>query len=255
MRHRIRKAKLGRTTEHRTSLLANLVSNLIKHRRIRTTLAKAKAARVVADKMVTLSKKGLAADEPKDGLHYRRLIASRLRCQPRHHFPKVKGRSGADQRKYWRENEDVVRILMEDITPGFEDRQGGYTRVIKLGRRRGDAAEMAYLEWVADGDKPERESKSSKKKSKPKAEEPKAEEETSEAAEAEEVTEEATAEETEEATAEETEEATAEAEEAATEEEESSEETEESDSEEPAAEEEPKAEAGEESDTDEKSDK
>ena len=250
MRHRIRKAKLGRTTEHRTSLLANLVSNLIKHRRIRTTLAKAKAARVVADKMVTLSKKGLAADEPKDGLHYRRLIASRLRCQPRHHFPKVKGRSGADQRKYWRENEDVVRILMEDITPGFEDRQGGYTRVIKLGRRRGDAAEMAYLEWVADGDKPERESKSSKKKSKPKAEEPKAEEETAEATETEEVTGEATAEETEEATAE--------AEEAAAEEEESSEETEESDSEEPAveaAEEEPKAEAGEESDTDEKSDK
>ena len=252
MRHRIRKAKLGRTTEHRTSLLANLVSNLIKHRRIRTTLAKAKAARVVADKMVTLSKKGLAADEPKDGLHYRRLIASRLRCQPRHHFPKVKGRSGADQRKYWRENEDVVRILMEDITPGFEDRQGGYTRVIKLGRRRGDAAEMAYLEWVADGDKPERESKSSKKKSKPKADEPKAEEETSEATEAEDVTEVATAEETEEATAE--------AEEAATEEEEekSSEETEESDSEEPAveaAEEEPKAEAGEESDADEKSDK
>ena len=241
MRHRIRKAKLGRTTEHRTSLLANLVSNLIKHRRIRTTLAKAKAARVVADKMVTLSKKGLAADEPKDGLHYRRLIASRLRCQPRHHFPKVKGRSGADQRKYWRENEDVVRILMEDITPGFEDRQGGYTRVIKLGRRRGDAAEMAYLEWVADGDKPERESKSSKKKSKPKAEEPKAEEETSEATEAEDVTEEATAE----------------AEEATTEEEESSEESDSEEQAAEAAEEEPKAEAeaGEESDADEKSDK
>jgi len=241
MRHRIRKAKLGRTTEHRNSLLANLVNNLIKHRRIRTTLAKAKAARVVADKMVTLSKKGLAADEPKDGLHYRRLIASRLRCQPRHHFPKVKGRSGADQRKYWRENEDVVRILMEDITPGFEDRQGGYTRVIKLGRRRGDAAEMAYLEWVADGDKPERESKFSKKKSKPKAEEPKAEEETSEATEAEDVTEEATAE----------------AEEAATEEEESSEESDSEEQAAEAAEEEPKAEAeaGEESDADEKSDK
>ena len=136
MRHRIRKAKLGRTTEHRTRMLNNLVCSLIKHRRITTTLAKAKAARVVADKMVTLGKKGQADGA---GLQYRRLIAARLQQNPRTFFPKKNGVSGREQRAYWRENEDVVRILFEDIAPGFEDRNGGYTRVIKLGRRKGDA--------------------------------------------------------------------------------------------------------------------
>ena len=149
MRHRIRKAKLGRTTEHRTRMLNNLVCSLIKHRRITTTLAKAKAARVVADKMVTLGKKGQADGA---GLQYRRLIAARLQQNPRTFFPKKNGVSGKKQRAYWRENEDVVRILFEDIAPGFEDRNGGYTRVIKLGRRQGDAAEMAILEWVTDAD-------------------------------------------------------------------------------------------------------
>jgi len=149
MRHRIRKAKLGRTTEHRTRMLNNLVCSLIKHRRITTTLAKAKAARVVADKMVTLGKKGQADGA---GLQYRRLIAARLQQNPRTFFPKKNGVSGREQRAYWRENEDVVRILFEDIAPGFEGRNGGYTRVIKLGRRQGDAAEMAILEWVTDAD-------------------------------------------------------------------------------------------------------
>ena len=149
MRHRIRKAKLGRTTEHRTRMLNNLVSSLIKHRRVTTTLAKAKAARVVADKMVTLGKKGQADGA---GLQYRRLIAARLQQNPRTFFPKKNGVSGREQRAYWRENEDVVRILFEDIAPVFENRNGGYTRVIKLGRRKGDAAEMAILEWVTDAD-------------------------------------------------------------------------------------------------------
>jgi large subunit ribosomal protein L17 len=145
MRHRIRKAKLGRTTEHRTRML----NNLIKHRKVKTTLAKAKAARVVADKMVTLGKKGQA-----DGadVQYRRLIASRLQQNTRTFFPKKNGVTGREQRAYWRENEDVVRILFEDIAPGFENRNGGYTRVIKLGRRQGDAAEMAILEWVTDAE-------------------------------------------------------------------------------------------------------
>ena len=91
MRHRKRTAKLGRTSEHRTALLANLVCSLIKHRRIRTTLAKAKAARVVADKMVTLGKKG---QDEKNALKYRRLISARLQRRPRRHFPKKNGVSG-----------------------------------------------------------------------------------------------------------------------------------------------------------------
>ncbi len=177
MRHRHRKAKLGRTTEHRTALLSNLVCSLIKHRRIETTLAKAKAARVVADKMVTLSKKG-QSDEVS--LQYRRLVAARLQRRPQRFFPKKNGVSGREQRKRWRENEDVVRILFEDIAPGFAERNGGYTRVIKLGRRQGDAAEMAILEWVSDGDKPVEEDKSAKGKKKGEAEKTVAEEPVSE---------------------------------------------------------------------------
>ena len=167
MRHRKRTAKLGRTSEHRTALLANLVCSLIKHRRIRTTLAKAKAARVVADKMVTLGKKGQETDS---SIQCRRLVAARLQQQPRHHFAKHNGVSGKVRRDEWRQNEDVVRILFEDIAPGFAERSGGYTRVIKLGRRRGDAAEMAILEWVKDGDTPVRESKNAPKAKASKAE-------------------------------------------------------------------------------------
>ena len=167
MRHRKRTAKLGRTSEHRTALLANLVCSLIKHRRIRTTLAKAKAARVVADKMVTLGKKGQETDS---SIQCRRLVAARLQQQPRHHFAKHNGVSGEVRRDEWRQNEDVVRILFEDIAPGFAERSGGYTRVIKLGRRRGDAAEMAILEWVKDGDTPVRESKNAPKAKASKAE-------------------------------------------------------------------------------------
>jgi len=173
MRHRHRKAKLGRTTEHRTALLSNLVCSLIKHRRIETTLAKAKAARVVADKMVTLSKKG-QSDEVS--LQYRRLVAARLQRRPRRFFPKKNSVPGREQRKQWRENEDVVRILFEDITPGFAERNGGYTRVIKLGRRRGDAAEMAILEWVSDSDQPATEDQPAQAKKKTEPEETAAEE-------------------------------------------------------------------------------
>ena len=173
MRHRHRKAKLGRTTEHRTALLSNLVCSLIKHRRIETTLAKAKAARVVADKMVTLSKKG-QSDEVS--LQYRRLVAARLQRRPRRFFPKKNGVPGREQRKQWRENEDVVRILFEDIAPGFAERNGGYTRVIKLGRRRGDAAEMAILEWVSDSDQPATEDQPAQAKKKTEPEETAAEE-------------------------------------------------------------------------------
>jgi len=134
MRHRKRTAKLGRTGQHRNAMLANLVCSLIKHKRVATTLAKAKAARSVAEKILTLGKAGT--------IHARRLAAARLRQHAR-----TLHKSKAD-REAWRQNEDVVRILFEDLAPGFKERNGGYTRIIKLGQRQGDAAQRAILEWV-----------------------------------------------------------------------------------------------------------
>jgi large subunit ribosomal protein L17 len=116
MRHRKRTAKLGRTGSHRNAMLANLVCSLIKHKRVTTTLAKAKAARSVAEKMVTLGKTGT--------IHARRLAAARLH------------------------QEDAVKILFTEIAPASKERRGGYTRIVKLLRRQGDAAEEAILEWV-----------------------------------------------------------------------------------------------------------
>lgn len=134
MRHLKRTAKLGRTGEHRNAMLANLVCSLIKHKRITTTLAKAKAARPVAEKLLTLGKSGT--------LHARRLVAARLRQQPRSLH-----RRKAD-RVTWRQDDDLIRILFEDLAPVFKDRRGGYTRILKLGQRPGDASQMAILEWV-----------------------------------------------------------------------------------------------------------
>ena len=134
MRHRKRTAKLGRTGEHRNAMLANLVGSLIKHKRVTTTLARAKAARPVAEKMVTLGKAGT--------LHARRLAAARLRQQAR-----TVHRSKAE-REAWRKDEDLVRILFEELAPSFKERNGGYTRIVKLGQRQGDAAQRAILEWV-----------------------------------------------------------------------------------------------------------
>jgi large subunit ribosomal protein L17 len=115
-------------------MLANLVCSLIKHKRVATTLAKAKAARSVAEKILTLGKAGT--------IHARRLAAARLRQHARTlHKSKA-------EREAWRQNEDVVRILFEDLAPGFKERNGGYTRIIKLGQRQGDAAQRAILEWV-----------------------------------------------------------------------------------------------------------
>src|SRR5512141_26577 len=116
MRHLKRTAKLGRTGEHRNAMLANLVCSLIKHKRVTTTLAKAKAARSVAEKMVTLGKKGT--------IHHRRLAAARLH------------------------QEDAVKTLFNEIAPAQKDRNGGYTRIVKLSQRQGDAARLAILEWV-----------------------------------------------------------------------------------------------------------
>ena len=122
-------------------MLANLVCSLIEQKEITTTLAKAKAARVVAEKMVTLGKRGT--------LHHRRLAAARLRAPQRRFFPRAKGVPGKQLREQWSREHDVVRILFDEIAPSFQDRMGGYTRIIKLaGVRRGDGAQMAILKWV-----------------------------------------------------------------------------------------------------------
>ena len=134
MRHLKRTAKLGRTFEHRNAMLANLVCSLIKHKRVATTLAKAKAARSVAEKVVTLGKRGT--------IHARRLVTARLHTRG----PGVQLRK--DERKKWREQEDVVRILFDEIAPAFKERNGGYTRIVRLHQRQGDAAQAAILEWV-----------------------------------------------------------------------------------------------------------
>lgn len=133
MRHLKRTAKLGRTGEHRNAMLANLVCSLIRHKRVETTLAKAKAARPVAEKLVTLGKRGT--------LHSRRLATSRLKYADR------KMHASKDENtKFWKN--DVIRILFEEIAPTMKERPGGYTRIVKLGQRRGDAAQLAILEWV-----------------------------------------------------------------------------------------------------------
>ena len=134
MRHLKRTAKLGRTFEHRNAMLANLVCSLIKHKRVTTTLAKAKAARPVAEKIVTLGKRAT--------LQSRRLVAARLHT----HGPTVQ--LNKDARQKWRQDEDILRILFEEIAPAFKERNGGYTRIIKMEQRQGDAAQKAILEWV-----------------------------------------------------------------------------------------------------------
>jgi len=134
MRHLKRTAKLGRTGTHRNAMLANMVCSLIKHKRITTTLAKAKAARSVAEKIVSLGKQGT--------VHARRLATARL-----HARGSTEQMTKAEKQK-WRTNEDVIRILFEDIAPAFKGRAGGYTRIVQLEQRPGDAAQKAILEWV-----------------------------------------------------------------------------------------------------------
>jgi len=153
MRHRKKTVKLGRSTSHRDALLANQVCSLIEHQRIKTTLAKAKAVRPLAEKMVTLGKRG--------DLHARRLAAGELG------------------------QKEAVKKLFAEIAPRAAARKGGYTRIIKLGPRASDSAPMAYIEWVdnivvtEEAPQPETKKpakKASKKPTAEKAEKPAAEE-------------------------------------------------------------------------------
>ena len=116
MRHRVHKIKLGRTGSHRDAMLANMAVSLIQSGRIKTTLAKAKALRPFAEKLVTLGKKG--------SVHHRRLAFAAIRQR------------------------DAVSKLFDEIAKKSASRNGGYTRIIKLGFRIGDAAPEAFIEWV-----------------------------------------------------------------------------------------------------------
>ncbi len=141
MRHQKKTLKLGRTAEHRKALLANQVCSLIVHRRIKTTLAKAKAVRPLAEKMVTLGKNG--------SLHARRNALSILR------------------------QKDAVKKLFDDIAQKSTNRNGGYTRIVKLGRRKSDSAPMAFLEWVDAAAQVTEEKSAEEKKARRKEAEPK----------------------------------------------------------------------------------
>ncbi|MBP1692170.1 MAG: rplQ [Chloroflexi bacterium] len=125
MRHRKAGTKLGREKNERTALRRNLIKQLIEHERIQTTRAKAEAVRGQTERLITLAKHGNAAGEERM-VHARRLAAARL------------------------SDPVAVRKLFDDIAPRFKDRNGGYTRMVKLGPRHGDAAEMVLLEFVED---------------------------------------------------------------------------------------------------------
>ncbi len=128
MRHRVAGRRLNRSMGHRTALRRNLVTELFRHERIKTTEAKAKAIRGQAEKLITLAKRGLQAaeEDPARGVHARRLAHGRLN------------------------DPAIVKKLFDEIAPRYMDRPGGYTRIYKLGVRKGDAAPMVILELVEE---------------------------------------------------------------------------------------------------------
>lgn len=149
MMHRKSGRKLGVTTSHRKAMMANMCSSLIQHKRIETTLVRAKELRRIADRMITLGKRGT--------VHARRQALKVLR------------------------NNRAVRIVFDDLAPQFTERLGGYTRILKLGYRRGDSAPMAVIEYVGAAlvaePKPAKKSKKEKKEQKAAEEKPEAKEE------------------------------------------------------------------------------
>ena len=124
MRHRVAGKRLGREMGHRNALRRNLICQLFIHERIQTTKAKAQAVRSEAERLITTAKRALADGSPEKGVHGRRVVYSRIN------------------------NREVVTKLFDELAPRYEDRPGGYTRVYKLGPRKGDAAEMVLLELV-----------------------------------------------------------------------------------------------------------
>ena len=124
MRHRVSHRKLGRVTEHRIAMLRNQAHALLLHEHIETTVPKAKELRPFVERIITLAKRGVASSEPSRSLHARRLVLRDI------------------------QDREVVSKLFDTIAPRFEGRAGGYTRILRLGFRRGDSAEVAQIELV-----------------------------------------------------------------------------------------------------------
>ena len=143
MRHRVHGRRLNRSAAHRTALRKNLVADLICYEQILTTEAKARTIGPAAEKMITLAKRGLVKGEinPEAVVHARRMAAARL--------PKTRTFTDEDGEV---EDVDVVRKLFDDVAPRYQDRPGGYTRMVKIGKRPGDNADMAILMLVDDED-------------------------------------------------------------------------------------------------------
>jgi large subunit ribosomal protein L17 len=125
MRHRYAHRRLGRVSSHRKALLRNLATDLLDHEHLVTTVPKAKEVRPIVERLITVAKRGVKADEPKGRtLAARRLVMTEI------------------------VNEDVVTKLFDQLAPRFMDRPGGYTRILRLGHRRGDGGEIAQIELL-----------------------------------------------------------------------------------------------------------
>lgn len=140
MRHRKANAKLGRTSSHRGALFANMLKELIFRGKIVTTVPKAKALKRLADKMVTLGK--------KDTLEARRSAISKLRVRFNRLTPKDQKAVKEGDKSSYNVDRQVIDKLFTDIAPKYADRQGGYTRIIRMGRRRGDDAQLCQIEYI-----------------------------------------------------------------------------------------------------------
>jgi large subunit ribosomal protein L17 len=146
MRHLVAHRKLGRTSSHRRALLRNLCTSFVIHERIVTTLPKAKELRPFAERAVTLGRRARAAREASEAgaaLHATRLAAGYF----------FSGNAGAESKQHFQDSERTagvaaLRKLTGELAERFADRPGGYTRILKLGRRKGDGAELALIEFV-----------------------------------------------------------------------------------------------------------
>jgi large subunit ribosomal protein L17 len=150
MRHRVAHRKLGRKTEHRLALLRNLCTSLITHERLITTLPKAKELRPFAERAITLGKRALAADAPETALHNRRIASAYFHAGNANRIP-----DGGYKRPHAPRTAGVAALekLFGELAERFAERPGGYTRILKLGARKGDGAEMALIELVGSESK------------------------------------------------------------------------------------------------------